>query len=486
MTTTIVTTPIHERLLIGGEWRDASRTFAVRNPADPDEIVGDAPQATREGTRAAIRAAADAFPAWQATPIAERAAAIQRAAKSLEAGVEDRSVLLVREQGKILREARIETSRLVQRMLGVAASAEHFARPQVFSDQGKTVILRRPRGVAALILPWNWPISILGAVLPPALLTGNTVVVKPPTYAPLATIATLRVIAEQLPPGVINVVTGRGDEVGVELTTNPLVRKVAFTGHVETGKEILRQISDTVKNVTLELGGNDPAILLDDWVPSEEGIRKLFWSAMTTAGQVCMAVKRVYAARARYDDVVAGLEAEAAKVNVGNGLDQRATMGPLNNKPQLERVRALVEDSRRRGARVAALGTALDPEQFARGYFHLPAIVSGIAPDAELVTCEQFGPVLPVVPYDTLDEAVAEANGTPFGLCASVWTADPERAFALAPRLECGYTYVNDHGPFAMDPRAPFGGWKESGIGRELGIVGTEEFLEYQSVVLRA
>lgn len=472
-------------LLIAGEWRSSDRTFAVRDPSDPERVVGHAVRATREEVRAAIDAAAAAFPGWAATPIAERAACLQRAAAALQAGVEERSVLLVREQGKVLRESRMETSRLVARMQGVAASAERFAGPQVLTDQGKTVILRRPRGVAALILPWNWPISILGAVLPPALLTGNTVVVKPPSYAPLATVETLRVIAAHFPPGVVNVVTGDGAEIGPELTTSRTVRKVAFTGSIDTGREILRQVSTSLKAVTLELGGNDPAILLEDFEVSEPNLRRLFWAAMTTAGQVCMGLKRVYAPRALYADVVSGLEAQAEAVVVGNGLDPRATMGPLNNRPQLERVRELVASSRALGARVEERGGVLDEAQFSRGHFHRPTLVSGIAQEAELVTCEQFGPVLPVLPYDGLDDAFAMANGTAFGLCSSIWTADIERAFALAPRFEAGYTFVNDHGPFAMDPRAPFGGWKESGIGRELGVVGTEEFLEYQSVVLR-
>lgn len=486
--TAIATQPteeLHAGLLIGGEWRSSDRTFPVHDPSDPERVVGHAVRATREQVRAAIGAAAAAFPAWAATPIADRAAALQRAAIALQGGVEERSVLLVREQGKVLGESRQETSRLVARLQGVAASAERFAGPQVLTDQGRTVILRRPRGVAALILPWNWPISILGAVLPPALLTGNTVVVKPPSYAPLATIETLRVVAAQFPPGVVNVVTGDGGEIGPELTTSREVRKVAFTGSIDTGREILRQVSTSLKAVTLELGGNDPAILLDDFEVTEASVRKLFWAAMTTAGQVCMGLKRVYAPRALYADVVAGLEAQADAVVVGNGLDPRVTMGPLNNRPQLERVRDLVAGSRALGARVEERGTVRDEAQFARGHFHRPTIVSAVAQEAELVTCEQFGPVLPVLAYDDLDQAFAMANGTAFGLCSSIWTADPERAFALAPRFEAGYTFVNDHGPFAMDPRAPFGGWKESGIGRELGVVGTEEFLEYQSIVLR-
>lgn len=483
---TATTTVTHARLLVGGEWRASAREIAVRNPAEPEEIVGYVPRATPDETRAAIGAAAAAFPVWAATPIAERAAALERAATALQAGVEERSVLLVREQGKVLREARQETSRFVARAQGVAASAERFAQPQVFDDQGKTVVFRRPRGVAALILPWNWPISILGAVLPPALLAGNTVVVKPPSYAPLATIETLRVIALQFAPGVVNIVTGDGTEIGPELTTNPLVRKVAFTGSIDTGREILRQVSACIKPLTLELGGNDPAILLDDFAPTEESLRRLFWAAMTTAGQVCMGLKRVYAPRRLYDDVVAGLEAEADRVAVGDGLDPRATMGPLNNRPQLTKVRELAAGSQARGARVESRGQILDEAQFGRGHFHRPTIVSAIRQDAELVTCEQFGPILPVLPYDDLDQAFAMANATNFGLCSSLWTGDAERAFALASRFEAGYTFVNDHGPFAMDPRAPFGGWKESGIGRELGMVGTEEFFEYQSVVLRA
>jgi acyl-CoA reductase-like NAD-dependent aldehyde dehydrogenase len=477
--------PVLTQLLIGNTLVPASggRRFEIRNPADPREVVGYAAAANREDTARAIETASAAFPGWSRLSYRERAAYLEAITLNVTRDLEPRIELFVREHGKIRREASLEMTRLTDRFHYTAGLADELAAEREYpAPPVRSVITMQPLGVAALIVPWNWPLSILAAKLPQALMAGNTVVVKPSSHSPLATLQTLTLMAEVLPAGVLNVVTGPSAEVGAELLSHPKVRKVNFTGGIPSGKSVMRAASDTIKRVTLELGGNDPAIVLDDFEITDTLIDRMVAGAFISTGQVCMALKRLYVHRSKYRDLVDAIAARLERAVVGNGLDSESTMGPLNHREQLIWIRDLVQDAAHRGAVVHACGRARDDREFARGYFHLPTIVLEAPAEAAIVREEQFGPVLPVIPFDDEEDAIAAANDTNFGLCSSVWSPDVDRAVALARRIEAGYTYINNHGPLGQDNRVPFGGMKESGLGRQLGIEGVREFLEYHSI----
>lgn len=472
-------------LIINGEWRKpgSGDYDDVINPARPEEVVGRSASATTEDTRAAIAAAAAAQPEWWRKGWAERAESLRRIAEVVSKGTEERAEILTRENGKLLKESMLEMTRLGDRFIYTAGLAEQLANDQVFdAPPHHTTITYQPFGVTVLIVPYNWPLSILGAKLPQALLAGNTVVIKPPPTAPLAMVKTLGLMAEVLPSGVLNVVTGSIESVGTELIENPRVRKIDFTGSVAAGRQIMAQASKTLKDVTLELGGNDPGILLDDVEVDQEVLQRLTMGAFLTAGQVCMALKRLYVHRSIYDQVVDGMVGILENSVVGDGLAPDSTMGAVNNRQQLDKVRGMVQEAEEAGADVLRLGKPRDEAEFEIGFFHLPTLVTGVSDGHRVVDEEQFGPVLPIMPFDDEDEAVAMANDSEYGLCSSVWSSDLERAKDVARRLEAGYTYINIHGPMGQDNRAPFGGVKQSGINRQLGIQGVYAFLEPHSI----
>lgn len=485
----VITTDI----VINGDVRPASSgaVYDLYNPARPSELVGHAAAATKDDMNAAVEAAHGAFPAWAELGFAERAKILREIAKALTGDEEDvkyRSRLFTREHGKIARETLLEMSRLGDRFLQAAAYGERMAIDEVMGPaevgpQFDTVIMRQPRGVAALIVPWNWPLSILGAKLPQALVTGNTVVVKPSEDSAMAPVLTLQIIAKMLPPGVINIITGDAKEIGDTLTGHPLVRMVNFTGSVAVGKHVMKVAADNLTPVTLELGGNDAALILEDAKLDEEAFTKMYWGAFASTGQICMALKRMYVHESRYDEVVDGFTAACERAVVGDGLLPETTMGPVNNPRQLKVVTDMIAEARAKGADLKECGQVPDDELYhGGGYFQRPALVYDADPDLKMVREEQFGPCLPIMKFRTEDEAVAAANDSIFGLCSSVWTEDAERAMRLSRRIEAGYTYINGHGPMAQDGRGPFGGFKHSGIGRNLGYDGVLAFAEPHSV----
>jgi len=335
-------------------------------------------------------------------------------------------------------------------------------------------VVRRPIGVVAGITPWNFPLTLAFWKIAPALLAGNTMVLKPSPFTPLATLKVVELLREVMPAGVLNVVSG-GDELGGWMTGHPVPRKVSFTGSIATGKLVAQSAAPDLKRVTLELGGNDPAIVLDDADPAIVS-RAIFSAAFQNNGQVCSAVKRVYVPEALYADVLDGLTAQAAAIQVGDGTAADTKLGPINNAPQFERVKELVADALSHGARATTGGKAMDRP----GYFFEPTILTDISDGTRIVDEEQFGPALPVIPYRSVDEVVERANGTHFGLSGSVWGADADRAAEVAGRLECGTAWVNTH--LALAPQQPFGGFKWSGIGIENGPWGLAEFTEVQAV----
>ncbi len=484
MTPATITT----QLYINGTARPASDggTYPMHNPVRPSELVGHVAAGTERDVDDAVRAAHHAFPAWSALSYTERAAQLNRVADLLiadEAEVEARSRLFTREHGKIRRETLLEINRLGDRFRQTAGYAERLAQDETIPGPPfDAIVTRQPRGVAVLVVPWNWPLAILGAKLPQALMAGNTVVVKPSENAALAPTLTLHMIAASLPPGVVNIVTGDSVRIGDRLTGHPLTRFVNFTGSVAIGRHVMKVAAENLTPVTLELGGNDPGIVLDDAVLDEAAFNRLYMGAFMSTGQICMALKRLYVHRSRYDEVVAGITAVAKKQVVGDGLLPETTMGPLNNPKQLGVVRSMLAEARAAGADVQEFGQVPDAELYQAGYFQRPTFVLNADPQLRVVREEQFGPVLPIMAFDTEAEVIASANDSEFGLCSSVWTADRDRAVALARQLEAGFTYLNAHGPAAQDGRSPFGGFKHSGIGRNMGYEGVTQFQGHHSI----
>ena len=465
---------------------DGGRTYALFNPARPDELVGHAALSSVSDVDAAVRAAHGAFAAWSRTSYAERAAKLNEVAEYLESGQDDvdqRARLFCREHGKPIKETHLEVSRLGERFRMTAAYADRLARDEIeHGPPFDTIITRQPRGVAMLIVPWNWPLSILGAKLPQALMAGNTVVVKPSELSVLAPGLTLQKIAEMFPPGVINIVTGDAAEIGDRLVGHPLVRFVNFTGSVRIGKHVMKVAADQMTPVTLELGGNDAAIVCADARLDETAFMNMYLGTFMSSGQVCMALKRLYVHRSRYDEVIEGLEAVCNRMVVGDGLLPDTNMGPVNNAKQLQIITSMIEQARSAGAEVRECGQVPDEELYQKGYFQRPALVINPDHTLDIVAEEQFGPALPVMPFDSEGEAVRLANDSRFGLCSSVWTEDRDRALLISRQLEAGYTYLNNHGPTAQDFRGPFGGFKDSGIGRNLGYEGIAQFQGYHSI----
>jgi acyl-CoA reductase-like NAD-dependent aldehyde dehydrogenase len=458
-------------MTIAGDAAPTEGTFGVRNPAT-GEVFAQAPECTRQQLDAAFDAATKAARDWKSDEAARRAVLLRAADVLLASGTELAPVLTA-EQGKPLSDAGIE-------VFAAAIWSQYFAnlemKPQVIQDDDEAYVelARRPLGVVAAITPWNFPLTLAFWKIAPALLAGNTLVLKPSPYTPLTTLKVGELLRDVFPPGVVNIVSG-GDELGAWMTSHPVPRKVSFTGSIETGKKVAMSAAPDLKRVTLELGGNDPAIVLDDADPAVVA-SAIFAGAFNNNGQVCSAIKRVYVPEALYDDVVEGLAEHARSIRVGEGTEEGVKLGPINNEPQYERVKELVADALSNGATAVTGGKAMDRA----GYFFEPTILAGLSDGTRIVDEEQFGPALPVVSYRDLGDAVDRANATHFGLSGSVWGADTDRAAAVAAQLECGTAWVNTH--LALSPQQPFGGFKWSGIGVENGPWGLAEFSEFQVV----
>ena len=482
------TAPVETQLVIDGDWVSSSdgERYELYNPARPSELVGTAAAATPDDVDAAVRSAHAAFPAWAALSYHERGAYLQKINEAVvadEGELQDRTKLFTREHGKILKEAGLELTRLGLRFDLVAGYADRLAADEELAGPPfDTIITRQPRGVAVLVVPWNWPLSILGAKLPQALMAGNSVVVKPSSHAALAPMITLRKMADILPPGVMNVVTGPASRIGDPLLTHPLVRKINFTGGIETGKHVMRVAADNLAHITLELGGNDAAIVLEDAKLDDEAFMRMYIGTFMSSGQICMAAKRFYVHESRFDEVVDGFSAFTSRQVIGDGTQPEVTMGPVNNVEQFDIVTGLIDEAKAAGAEVRELGSVHDGSDFEAGYFIKPTLVIDPEPGLHIVTDEQFGPAVPIMKFSDDADAIAQANAFDYGLCSSVWSEDRDRAVAIARQLEAGYTYLNAHGPTAQDSRGPFGGFKQSGFGRNLGYEGVLEFQEYHSI----
>ncbi|HYU20029.1 MAG TPA: aldehyde dehydrogenase family protein [Chloroflexota bacterium] len=476
------------RMFIAGELSDSSsgQTTEIRNPATGD-LVDTIPKATVEDMRRAIDAAQNAFAEWAALPAVERAALMFKAAQTLREHVPEIAELLTREQGKTLLESRIETQRLADNLdffagLHGALRGQHveIAKPKAYG-----MVIRRPLGVVGAIVPWNFPLTLMANKICPALVVGNTVVVKPASTAPLAIARCVELInAVGFPAGVLNVVTGPGAVVGEELIANPLVRKIGFTGETETGKHVMAQASKELKHVTLELGGSDPMIVCDD-ANLDEAVKAAGVGRFFNCGQACLAIKRLYLFEEIADQFIAGLKQNAEqRWRVGNGLDKDTRMGPLHTAGQREEVEKMVQEVLDRGAHVVSGAKRPEGEQFERGNFYLPTLLTNVPEDAVIATEECFGPALPIFRVEGLDEAIEKANNSKYGLGSSIWTTDIKTAHIAAERLEAGYTWVNSL-QIAVD-ELPFGGTKQSGFGKEHGTEVLDYYTEQKSVMVGA
>lgn len=454
---TKVPTVTAPKLTINGRTVAGAGAFPVIDPATGEPFV-EVPAASLGQLDEAVAAANAAFPGWRDTALGERQDIVRAIGGIVRANIDELAHLTTREQGKPLDNARGEIGAGLRR-------CDYYGSitldPEILTDDetGYVEVRRVPIGVTAAITVWNYPLLMALTKLVPALVAGNTVILKPSPYTPVGTLRLGELIQEVLPPGVVQVVSGT-DELGPALTEHPGVHKVSFTGSVETGKRVMASSAGTLKRVTLELGGNDAGIVLDDVDPAAVG-KDLFWASFSNSGQVCAALKRLYLPESRFDAIAEAIAAEAATVRVGPGLEDGVQAGPVQNAPQLRRVRELTEGALAAGGEAFFTGEV--PE--GPGYWYPTTLVRGVAEGVPLVDEEPFGPVLPILTYTDVGDAVRRANDSEFGLGASVWSADPDRATAVARRLDAGSVWVNQHPVVTV--AIPFGGAKASGIGVE-------------------
>jgi acyl-CoA reductase-like NAD-dependent aldehyde dehydrogenase len=459
----------------GGVEAGAGGTYPVTNPARPAEVVFEAPVTSPGQLDRAVEASRRSQPGWAALSMEERARQVIAAAEAGTAQVEalDLATLLTREHGKVKAEALMDSSLLGGMAAAFAPLVADALAPRTVSG-GATTIEWEPHGVVAAILPFNWPVSVMGNKILPALLAGDTVVVKAPPTCPGAVLLIAAAMSEALPPGVLNVVNGPDAALGAALVAHRGVDMISFTGGVGTGQAVMAAAAARTRPVVLELGGNDPAILAPDVEADAALADRVVEAAFPTSGQVCMAIKRLYVHRDRMADTVDALHDRLSREVVGDGLAEEVTMGPVHTAAARDRVERFIAEAASAGAVVHRPGRLRAEDESSGGYFVSPALVEAPPVTSDIVREEQFAPALPVIPYDDLDEAVAAANDTTFGLCASVWSNDDALAADAASRLDAGIVWTNAHGMTAVDMYAPMGGWKQSGFGVELGPEGMQ------------
>ncbi len=469
----------HYPMIIDGKPVDTDSVSEIRSPFD-GELVGTCSLGTAEAVDAAVAAARAAFPAWSGLADEERAEFCQKIGSVFEAHAVELASLITREQGKPLVAGGFGSQFEVGGCIGwsMATSQLSLTEEVLPAGEGLSVVQRRvPKGVVGSITPWNWPLLIAVWHILPALRTGNCVVIKPSELTPLSTLRAVELLNETLPAGVLNVVTGDG-LVGAALSGHPDIDKIIFTGSTATGKKVMHAAAENITDCSLELGGNDPAIILPG-TPVEAIAPGLFFGAFINAGQTCGAIKRVYVPEADHDALVAALAELAQATVVGNGLDDGVAMGPVQNEAQYEKVRKLTQDALKSGASLAAGG-----EPVGNGFALRPAILGNCRQDMAIVTEEQFGPALPIVPYPNLEQAIEWANEGEFGLCASVWGGESAERENVANAINAGTVYINTHAE--LNPMVPFGGVKASGIGVQFGVEGLKSFTDSKVFYERA
>ncbi len=450
------------QLTIDGDTASSTRQIEVINPATA-QVFAAVPDAGAEELDRAAAAARRAGIIWQALPLQERQGYVRKLVEVIREHIDELALLVTLEQGKPVSRARGEINSGLAYCLRYASM--ELPVEVVRDDVDERIEIHRvPVGVVGAITAWNYPLLLALWKIGPGLVAGNPVIVKPSPYTPVATLRLGELAQQVLPPGVLQVLSG-GDELGRALTTHPLVSKISFTGSERTGKAIMAAAAPTLKRLTLELGGNDAGIVLDDVDPAAIAA-DLYWGGLSNCGQVCAGLKRLYVPERLASGIEDALAGVAATIVVGDGTRDGVDMGPIQNKMQFDRVEALTAAARADGAEVYFRGEA----PAGPGYFHPVTLVRRAADDMALVAEEQFGPVLPVLTYRTVDEAVARANDSDLGLGASVWSGDEDRAVGVAAQLEAGTVWVNQH-PM-LSPDVPFGGVKQSGLGVESSLYG--------------
>ncbi len=477
------------RMFIAGESVESATgaTSEVRNPAN-GEAVDTVPKGNAEDVRRAVDAAEAAFDEWSHTSAEERAHLLFKSAEAVKAEMKSLSETLTREQGKPLQEASTEIEHFLHGLEFYAglASKVRGALVPLPAKNAYGMVIGKPVGVCGAIVPWNFPITLMGTKVGPALAAGNTVVVKPASTTPLATIRIIELMNQAgLPKGVLSVVTGPGGVVGEELISNAKVRRIAFTGESGTGKHVAAVACSDFKRVTLELGGSDPMIVCDD-ADLQKAITGALVGRFWNAGQACLAVKRLFVFDKIYDEFVSGLVSKVARYEVGDGMTRaekpRIRMGPLHTREQREEIEAQVADAVDRGAKVLLGGARPEGAQYEKGFFYQPTIIENVSDDARAVQEETFGPLLPVFRVSSLDEAIERANKSIYGLGSSVWTKNLDNIETAIDRLQAGNVWVNSlH--YGYD-ELPFGGVKASGFGREHGPEALDYYLELKGVVI--
>lgn len=462
-------------MTIGGKAVEGSHTLDAYNPAT-ETVIASVPDATREQLDQAVASAKAAFPTWSARPIAERQALVAKIGEVMQAHAEDLSRLLTLEQGKAKPGADWEVGGSIAWCGGIASQS--LPVQVLEQDDERTVEMRHvPLGVIGAITPWNFPILLAIWKIAPALVAGNTMVLKPSPYTPLCTLKIGELLRDVLPAGVLNVVSG-GNELGAWMTGHKDIAKIAFTGSTATGKKVMEAAAGSLKRVTLELGGNDPAIVLPDVDPKQMA-KELFWAAFQNSAQFCCAAKRLYVHDDIYDELRDELVSYASTVKMGDGSQQGVQLGPIQNKMQFEKVKDLLADAKANGLN-AVLGGEVAEGQ---GYFVPVTIYDNPPEDSRVVKEEAFGPVLPLLRFTDIEDVISRANDTDMGLAASVWSADAELAKSIGERIEAGVIWINEVHTFS--PHAAFGGHKQSGMGVENSLEGLAEYTNTQTVVTR-
>lgn len=476
----------HYQLYIDGAWVDTDEHYEIRSPANGELVATVAKGGVAEVDAAVAAAkAAHASGVWRNTPPAERAQLINTVAERLGGRLEELAALQTRENGVTIRvTGALHIGLSVAQMQYLAAQAAEYqyevAGPEIGPVPAEGILRREPLGVVAAVVPWNIPLLVIVWKIAPALAAGNTVVLKPDEHAPLIALELMKEFeAAGLPKGVLNVVVGDGEDAGAHLVAHPDVRKVAFTGSTAVGKSILAASVDTVKRVTLELGGKGPNILLED-ADLDVAIDGALYACMANNGQACEAGTRLLVPASRRDEVVDRLVARVGTMTVGDPMEMTTDIGPLITAQQRDRVLEFIALAESEGAKVAAGGSAPEGSEFAHGNFVQPTVVVDVTNDMRIAREEVFGPVLSVLTYDTVEEAVAIANDTDYGLSAGVWGTDEAKVLDVARQLEAGMVFVNDW--HVLHPAYPFGGYKQSGLGREGGPHALDEYTEQKYI----
>lgn len=462
-------------MTINGEAVFTKNTLPVINPAN-EEVIAQVPHSDQNHLNSAVNAARNAFPAWSALSYEERVAKLEEFADAFYQHRDELARLFTLEMGRPLEGS-------LQEIIGASATCKAIAKlrlPREILEETENHYVERsytPLGVAGLIVPWNFPVTLAIWKIAPALLTGNTIIVRPSPNTPLTALILGEIAREIFPAGVFNVITG-GNELGAWMTEHPEIDKISFTGSTVTGKKVMQGASVNLKRVTLELGGNDAAIVLEDADPKEVA-EPLFWAAFRNTAQICIATKRLYVHEKIYDELLEELVNYAKTVKVGDGMEPESMIGPIQNKMQYDKVKDLIEDVKRSGANIVCGGEVEEKP----GYFIPVTIVDNPAEDSRVVVEEAFGPVLPVLKYHDYDEVIQRANDSIYGLAGSVWGKNLELAKSIANRLETGTVWINE--AHILTPQFPFGGHKQSGIGVEHSRDGLAEYTNTKVVMVK-